>query len=197
MAFALSLTFLPLAFSLVMLCYFLLTNAYSFKLKSISTLDVFALSSLYTLRTAAGADAINVVLSSWLLLFSIFFFLSLAYLKRYSELYGLSDTSAPGRGYSSTDKDSMFVLGIANGIASVLVMALYVQSDEVRRLYPEPDVLLFVCLGLLYWLNRVWVGARRGKINEDPVVFAFRDSVSRGVGALLLLLVIVARYVPF
>lgn len=196
LAFGLAGFLLPLRFVLVMFCYFALTNAYSFKLKSTSTLDVFALSGLYTLRTIAGAAAISVVLSSWLLLFSIFFFLSLAYLKRYSELFDLTAAVAPGRGYSSTDRDSMFALGIANGVASVLIMALYVQSDEVRRLYPSPNVLLFVCLGLLYWLNRVWIGARRGKINEDPVVFAFRDRVSRGVGALLLLVVLAARYLP-
>jgi|SRR5579871_1876952 len=195
-AFALALLLLPLPFSAVMLGYLILTNAYSFRLKSISTLDVFALSGLYTLRIVAGAVAIGVVLSSWLLLFSIFFFLSLAYLKRYSELVEFLGASVPGRGYSATDKDSMFTLGIANGIASILVMALYVQSDEVRKLYPHPNVLLLVCVGLLYWLNRVWVGARRGKINEDPVVFAFRDRVSRGVGILLLLVVLAARYAP-
>jgi len=196
-AFALAIASLPLKFAAVMLCYLILTNAYSFRLKSISTLDVFALSALYTLRIVAGAVAINVILSSWLLLFSIFFFLSLAYLKRYSELYEATGTNVLGRGYSATDKDSMFTLGIANGIASILIMALYVQSDEVRKLYTHPNVLLLVCPGLLYWLNRVWVGARRGKINEDPVVFAFRDRVSRWVGALLLLIVVGARYVPF
>jgi 4-hydroxybenzoate polyprenyltransferase/phosphoserine phosphatase len=195
-AFALAVALLPLKFAFVMLCYFLLTNAYSLKLKTISTLDVFALSGLYTLRTIAGAVAINVVLSSWLLLFSLFFFLSLAYLKRYSELLDLSSATVPGRGYSATDKDSMFALGVANGVASILVMALYVQSEEVRRLYAHPNVLLLVCLGLLYWLNRVWIGARRGKIDEDPVVFAFRDRVSRGVGILLLVVVVVARYAP-
>ena len=193
-AFCLSLATLPLAFSLVMLCYYLLTNAYSLKLKSISTLDVFALSGLYTLRIIAGAVAIGVVLSSWLTLFSLFFFLSLAYLKRYSELFDVGDSAAPGRGYSGGDRDSVFTLGIANGIASTLVMALYVQSEEVRLLYHSPNLLLLVCFGLLYWLNRAWVGARRGKIHEDPVVFAFRDRISRYVGVLLVLVVVAAKY---
>lgn len=193
-AFGLSLATLPVTFSLVMLCYYGLTNAYSLKLKAISTLDVFALSGLYTLRIIAGAVAIGVVLSSWLTLFSLFFFLSLAYLKRYSELYEAGKEAAPGRGYSGGDRDSVFTLGIANGIASTLVMALYVQSDEVRKLYHSPNLLLLVCFGLLYWLNRAWVGAGRGKIHEDPVVFAFRDRVSRYVGVLLILVVVMAKY---
>lgn len=194
-AFGLSFTTLPLGFSLTLLIYYLLTNAYSLKLKSISTLDVFALSGLYTLRIIAGAMAIDVVLSSWLALFSIFFFLSLAYLKRYSEIFELGEKGAPGRGYSGADRDSVFVLGVASGVASTLVMALYVQSEEVRKLYHTPTILLLVCVGLLYWLNRAWVGARRGKIHEDPVVFAFRDRISRYVGLLLVLVVLAAKYI--
>jgi 4-hydroxybenzoate polyprenyltransferase/phosphoserine phosphatase len=194
-AFGLSLATLPLRFSLTLLIYYFLTNAYSLKLKSISTLDVFALSGLYTLRVIAGAMAIGVVLSSWLALFSLFFFLSLAYLKRYSELYELGEKGAPGRGYSGMDRDSVFALGVANGVASTLIMALYVQSEEVRKLYHTPTILLLVCVGLLYWLNRAWVGARRGKIHEDPVVFAFRDRISRYVGLLLVLVVVAAKYI--
>jgi 4-hydroxybenzoate polyprenyltransferase len=193
-AFGLSLTLLPLGFSVALFIYYLLTNLYSLKLKSISTLDVFTLSALYTLRIAAGAAAISVVLSSWLLLFSIFFFLSLAYLKRYTEIFALGENRVPGRGYSGADRDSVFALGIASGVASTLILALYVQSEEVRTLYHQPNLLLFVCVGILYWLNRAWVGARRGKIHEDPVVFAFRDPPSRYVGVLLVLIVVAAKY---
>lgn len=192
-ALAISLAALPNRFSLLLLIYYVLTNGYSLKIKSISTLDVFTLSGLYTLRIAAGAVAIGVALSSWLALFSVFFFLSLAYLKRYCELYSAGDATTPGRDYSGNDKSSVHALGIASGFASTIVLALFVQSPEVPKLYASPNLLLLVCVGVLYWLNRAWVRAGRGKIHEDPVVFAFRDRTSRWVGAALVIVVLAAK----
>lgn len=197
-SFALSLALLPWLFTLSLAAYFVLTNLYSFYFKRISTADVFVLASLYTTRVVAGAAAISVVVSSWLLAFSMFLFLSLAYLKRYIEMQALagSPAKASGRGYSGADVDTMFMLGIGNSTAAVLVLALYISSPEVTGFYHRPGFLWGLCLLILYWSNRVWVGARRGKIHDDPVVFALKDRVSLLVGGACVLVVLAARLIP-
>ena len=197
LAFIIAWLYLPLAFLSTLIAYFLITNAYSFYFKRISTADVIALAILYTLRIIAGACAINVALSSWLLAFSVFIFVSLAYLKRYVELAAREGAvePTPGRGYSHADAETMFSLGISNATASVVVLALYINgSDEVSLLYSNSQILWLLCLLLLYWNNRTWVGARRGKIDDDPVVFAIKDRVSQLVGIASLLVVLAARY---
>jgi 4-hydroxybenzoate polyprenyltransferase len=195
-AFALSFACLPWRFTLALAAYFALTNLYSFYLKRISTADVVALALLYTVRVVAGAAAISVVLSSWLLAFSMFIFVSLAYLKRYIEVCSLGEGAAKGRGYSGADAESMFSLGIANSTAATVVLAFYISSAEVKVLYREPEILWGLCLLMLYWSNRIWVGARRGKIHDDPVVFAIKDKVSRYICLLTLVVVLAARILP-
>ena len=196
-AFGLSLALLPRDFTVAMLAYFALTNLYSFYLKRISTADVVTLALLYTVRIVAGAAAISVALSSWLLAFSVFIFVSLAYLKRYIEVSALaSNSKASGRGYSLDDAETMFTLGIANSTAATVVLAFYVSSDEIRTIYRKPDLLWILCLLLLYWSNRVWVGARRGKIHDDPIVFAMKDKVSRIIGLVAIAAVVAARIWP-
>jgi len=196
-AFAVSIAALPLPFTIAMVGYFALTNLYSFYLKRVSTADVVTLALLYTVRVVAGAAAISVVLSSWLLAFSVFMFVSLAYLKRYIEVSALvRGSKAAGRGYSQDDAETMFVLGIANSTAATVVFAFYISSNEVKSLYHEPDLLWMLCLLMLYWSNRIWIGTKRGKINEDPVVFAVKDKVSRLVGLAAVAVVIAARILP-
>lgn len=197
LAFSLSILALPVAFTAALLVYFALTNLYSFYLKRVSTADVVTLALLYTIRVVAGATAITVVLSSWLLAFSVFMFVSLAYLKRYIEVTALGKgRKAAGRGYSDDDAETMFTLGIANTTAATVVFAFYISSAEIQTLYREPRVLWLLCLLMLYWSNRIWIGAKRGKINEDPVVFAIRDRVSRMVGILAILVILAARILP-
>jgi len=195
LAFLFSWHLLPPDFLLALGGYFLLTMAYSLYLKRHSTIDVMALGALYTLRLVAGAFAIAVPVSAWLLAFSMFLFLSLAYLKRYVETAALLAESgpAPGRGYSAVDTETMFVLGTSNMTAAVLVLALYVSTPEVTRMYASPGFLWGLCLLLLFWGNRLWVGARRGKISEDPVSFAIRDRLSIVLGVLSVLIVLAAR----
>ena len=196
-AFAISALFLPKGFTFALLAYFALTNAYSFYLKRISTADVVALALLYTVRVVAGAAAISVALSSWLLAFSVFVFVSLAYLKRYIEISALaSKSNASGRGYSGDDAETMFTLGIANSTAATVVLAFFISSTEVRVLYRHPDLLWILCLIMLYWTNRVWIGAKRGKIHGDPIVFAIKDKVSRMAGLLAVAAVFAARLWP-
>jgi len=172
---------LSLPFAAMVLGYFALTLAYSFALKRVPILDVIVLSLLYTVRVLAGAAAIPVVMSFWLLAFSTFLFLSLAMAKRYVELERLAAQGAEaptGRGYAAGDASLLASLGTAAGLVSALVLALYIDSPGVAPLYRSPELLWPLCLVLLYWIGRVWLLAHRGELHDDPVVFALRDRVS-------------------
>lgn len=190
-AFMVSLALLPLIFTLVLGGYYLLTLAYSLWLKRKEMVDVLLLASLYTLRILAGAAALEVEVSSWLLALSMFLFLSLAMVKRYTELLlqkKRGRLGADGRGYQTEDLETLSQLGIASGFLSVLVMALYLDSETVRKLYSEPQILWLLCPLLLYLIGRIWLLTRRGVVHDDPVVFVSRDRNSllvAGVGAVL------------
>lgn len=193
-----SVILLPWPFLFVLLLYYATTCAYSWWLKRVSTIDVMTLAGLYTTRVLAGAAAIAVVPSFWLLALSMFLFLSLAYVKRYTELRIPTATPSErvsGRGYAADDAESMFILGAVSGVGAVLVMALYINSPEVALHYSAPQFLWSLCLVLLYWINRIWIGARRGKIHDDPVVFALTDRVSLALGAVCIVAVLAARFV--
>lgn len=196
LAFAIAILLLPLAYVAVLACYYLTTNAYSFYLKRISTADVVALAVLYTLRIIAGATVLNVVPSSWLLAFSVFVFISLAYLKRYIEVSAMDpgQGNANGRGYAYADSETLFILGASNSTISVLVLSLYISSSAVSVYYPNPQILWLLCLLMLYWTNRLWIKARRGEIHDDPVVFAIKDFISRMVLIGFVVIIMVARF---
>jgi 4-hydroxybenzoate polyprenyltransferase len=182
---AVSFLFLPLAFAGLLGAYYVLTLAYSLRLKQVVMLDVLVLAGLYTVRIFGGALAVGVPTSSWLLMFSTFLFLSLALVKRLSEVRRLrlsNESSAHGRGYLAQDYEQLASLGAAAGQVSVLVLALYITSKEVTALYAHPERLWLLCPVMLYWVGRVWVLAHRGLVNEDPLVFALRDKVSYWVG---------------
>ena len=192
---------LPAKFILALALYFALSLCYSFYLKRVFTADVLTLSFLYMLRVLAGAVAIGVVLSSWLLAFCIFLFISLAYLKRFVELHKMNGGTeqALGRGYFGADSDTMFILGVANATASVVVLALFINSPEVEQEYASRDVLWGLCLVMIFWTNRIWVAARRGDVDEDPVEFALHDRASQLAGVICIIVVLIARYtnLPF
>jgi len=175
--------------------YVVLTCAYSFRIKAVMVADVIALASLYTVRLWIGAVAISVGLSFWLLLFSVFLFLSLAYLKRYIELRDAvhPDRMLEGRGYEPSDLDVVMMAGMGAGMVSILVLALFANDLGTARHYQTPHLLWFICLPLLYWINRIWMMARRGEVDGDPVAFAVRDRRSMVVGLLCALLFIAAQ----
>jgi len=183
---ALSLALLPRSFQLWLLVYWVVTSWYSLDLKRRLLLDVIALAGLYTVRILAGGAAVSVIVSQWLLAFSMFIFMSLAFAKRYVEAVGTqSDPNGKlaGRGYWSSDADLIRVVGPASGLMSVLVLALYINSPDVRLLYSRPEALWLLCPLLIYWITRVWFLAHRGLLHEDPVLFALRDWRSYGVAA--------------
>jgi 4-hydroxybenzoate polyprenyltransferase len=165
--------------------YYVLTLLYSALLKRVVMLDVIVLASLYTVRIVAGAVASHVQPSFWLLAFSMFIFLSLALLKRYAELIALRNSGelkkARGRGYHTEDIELLASLGGSAGYGSVLVLALYINSNAVVGLYREPRFIWFACPLLLFWVSRAWIVAHRGAMHDDPIVYALRDRASRWV----------------
>lgn len=174
-------------FTAVLLAYYAMTLAYSLKLKRIVMIDVVLLAALYTIRIIGGAIAIEVDLSFWLLAFSMFIFLSLALLKRYTELrsmLGTGKNAASGRGYAVDDLELLQSLGAAAGYIAVMVMALYINSPESIELYQNPRLLWIICPILLYWVSRIWIVAHRGDMHDDPIVFAATDRVSQVVALL-------------
>lgn len=175
---------LPGRFRLVLAAYAALTAAYSLGLKRQPMLDVLVLAALYTARLFAGGAATGIQVSQWLATFAMFLFLSLAFLKRASELAGRDEaaTPLPGRGYFAVDREGVFSLGATSGYMSVLVLALYLASGEVALLYAHPRRLWLLCPLLLYWVSRLWLTARRGTLHDDPLVHAFKDPASYAVG---------------
>jgi len=184
-AAALIAAFLPEKFQVWLGAYYVLTAAYSFGLKRMLLVDAVALAGLYTLRIIAGAGAATVALSFWLLLFSVFLFLSLAFVKRYAELDALrrqQRLQAIGRGYHVEDLAVLQSFGTASGYMSVLVLALYINSADILPLYHRPKIIWTLCVVMLFWISRVWMTAHRGKMHDDPVVYALRDRVSLMLG---------------
>ena len=185
---------LPPAFALVLGGYLVITTAYSLALKRMLLVDVLTLAGLYTVRVLAGAAATGIEVSFWLLAFSIFFFLSLALVKRYVEL---RSTRLPegeriaGRGYRAEDQDIVAQAGLSSAFASALVLALYIDSASVRELYANPWMVWPLAPIVLYLTMRIWILARRDEMHDDPIVFIIRDWRSQlvmAVGGCLVLL---------
>lgn len=186
---------LPPAFVLVLAVYYLLTLAYSLWLKRLMMIDVVTLALLYTLRIVAGAMVFSLALSFWLLAFSMFIFLSLAFVKRTAELHAVRSAGsarAHGRDYVPRDLEIVSSLGVSAGYIAVLVLALYIQDQTAQEFYRQPQLIWLACPLLLFWIGRVWLLTHRGEMHDDPVVFALKDRVSLLVGALFVLVFVLA-----
>ncbi len=193
--FAVALAWLPAAFAGILAGYTVLTLVYSFELKRRLLVDIIALALLYTLRIVAGGAAAGVVVSEWLLAFSLFFFTNLAFLKRYIELRQMLPTAGgkvAGRGYVDTDANMIRSVGPSTGTAAVLVMALYINGAQVQKLYPAAFWLWLIVPILIYWNMRVWFLAERGEVDHDPVVFALRDRVTWAATAAVAVIAVLA-----
>lgn len=182
-------SFLSRGFFLILGLYFLITSAYSLFLKRKLLLDAVVLSSLYSLRVIAGAQAIQVVMSEWLLAFSLFLFFALALIKRHSELALRFDAGLPdpsNRDYRVEDLNVVAALAAAAGFNAVIVISLYISSGTVQQLYRHPQYLWLACPLFFYWIARLIILSNRRVLHDDPVVFAMRDPVSIAVAALVL-----------
>ncbi len=182
--------YLPPKFLIFLLLYLVTTLAYSLVLKRIVLLDVVILSSLYTVRMVAGAAATYTIISPWLAAFSIFFFLSLAMVKRFSELQnlharGVNPTSA--RGYLLSDIEQLRSFGTSSAYASIVIFTLYINGRDVTALYHHPSRMWLITPLMILWISRVWLLASRGLLDEDPVVFALVDRMSLLLGLAVVL----------
>lgn len=179
-------------FCVVLAAYYIVTWAYSLRLKRAALIDVMTLAGLYTIRIIAGSAAVLIAPSFWLLAFSIFLFLSLGIVKRYAELEDarqVGKAGGHGRGYGTEDLPLLMNLGTAAGYCAIVVMALYINSADSQALYKHAKPLWLICPLMLFWISRVWLLTTRGKMHDDPVIFALRDRAS------LLLFVVIGAIV--
>jgi len=177
--------------------YFASTLAYSLVLKRLLMVDIVALAILYSLRVLGGAAATGIAPSFWLLAFSFFVFLSLALLKRHSELVNLQQRGKDktrGRGYTVEDRMPVAMMGVNSAFLSVLVFMLYFNSGNVLDLYRNPAWLAGILPLLVFWLGRLWVLSFRGQVNEDPVLYVSKDRTSLVVVACCLTLALFATF---
>jgi 4-hydroxybenzoate polyprenyltransferase len=183
LAAALAASALPFAFGLLLAAYLATALLYTFLFRRRPGLDAIVLAGMYTARIFAGGFATGIPVSEWLAGFSMFLFLSLAFLKRAAEL-----TEAPepteARGYLADDRGTVVALGASAGLMSVVVLTLYLSSPEVRRLYSHPVRLWAVCPLILYWVTHLWIRAGRGTVRDDPLVVALTDRATWIVAAL-------------
>lgn len=187
--------FLPWEFGAVLGAYLVATTAYSLSLKRMLLIDVMTLAGLYTMRILAGAAATGTDVSFWLLAFSIFFFLSLALVKRYVELRSTVikvGERIAGRGYRAEDQEIIAQAGMASAFASALVLALYIDSDVVKEQYTQPALIWPLAPIVLYMTMRIWILARRDEMHDDPIVFIIRDWRSQLVAAIGAVLLVAA-----
>ncbi|MBC2608256.1 UbiA family prenyltransferase [Pelagicoccus albus] len=193
--FALSIAllfFVPWEFSIVAGVYLVSTLLYSFHVKSMVILDACLLAGLFTIRVIGGTVLIANEWSFWLLAFSMFLFVSLAFTKRAAELYQQIQRDVKhtaGRAYRTDDYPLIVSMGVSSGFISVLVIALYVNSVDVVKMYTQPEVLWLICPLLMYWIGRIWLKTVRGQMNEDPIVFAIKDRISH-ITAILAVIVV-------
>jgi 4-hydroxybenzoate polyprenyltransferase len=194
-----SFLWLPSGFFGMVMLYLLITLTYSFYLKRKMILDVIILAGLFTHRILSGGMAASIYISDWLLLFSVFFFTSLAFLKRYIELLRLKDkkdmTGIKNRDYYVLDIDFVANFGITSAYLSVLVFSMYIYSDATAAKYSSPFVLWAICPALLYWITRVWFLANRRSLQDDPVVFALKDGVTWVTMFFILIMMVLAKLV--
>lgn len=191
---AISITlFLPWQFAISLSAYYIITLAYSFSLKSKVVVDVATLAILYSMRIVAGAAATGIMLSNWLISFSMFIFFSLAIVKRVVELKAAESVGKiKGRGYYPTDMPLLLASGISAGYISILVFVLYIDSSSSLQNYSNPGILYLIAPILFIWLTRVWLLTWRNEMHDDPVAFAIKDRASQLMGITMAVLMILA-----
>jgi len=188
---------LPPLFAVVLCAYWVLTTIYSTHLKRYVLLDVLTLAVLYTLRIIAGAAALGIFVSPWLMAFSGMVFLSLALVKRCSELVLMSRqgrTGSSGRDYQVNDLPVLVALGAASAMASVVVFGLFISQPSTLARYDAPSVLWIAVLALTYWLARLWIKTTRGEMHDDPLVYTIVDRGCRAVLLVIVAATIAARF---
>jgi len=168
-------------FFLLIISYFLISNLYTFIFKKFVIIDLLIFATLYTLRIVGGGFITDISVSIWLLSFSVIFFISLASVKRQIELLNskkIKNSKIPGRGYILNDKKMLNIISISTSYISILVLVLYINSSQVLKLYSSPSILWGMCIIMFFWITRIINVAKRGKIKDDPIVYAINDKIS-------------------
>lgn len=177
-------------FFLVLVTYAVTTVAYSFWIKRLVLVDVAVLALLYMIRIVAGAVVTETSMSFSLTSVALFFFISLALVKRYTELTRhapeVSKSGLPGRGYTGADAQVILPLGVGAAMAVQLLLASYLQSQAVTTMYPSRQLLWLVIPLAFYWMGNIWIKAGRGLVHDDPILFAVKDRASVLAGAAII-----------
>lgn len=184
-------------FLIIIISYLFFSTIYSYHFKKIIILDIIVLSSFYSIRIFAGSQATDIFVSAWLLSFSIFFFLSLASLKRQTELvHSIKNKKKKikGRGYSALDLPLMSMMALCSGYISIVILAFYINSSEVKLLYTNTEYLWGINLVLFYWITKIVVKASRGLMHYDPVIYATKDKESYICMIIMLLFILKGIY---
>lgn len=187
---------LPAAAVGVLFTYLCVTLLYSLLLKRLPIIDTFVLAGLFTLRVLAGSVLLAGAPSPWLLTFCMFFFLGLAMVKRYAELNRVVQSGGAGvssRGYTALDLPLLLAAGITSSFASIVIFVIYLIEDQYPSgLYARPEMLWALMPVILLWSLRVWHLTVQGRMNEDPVIFALKDRLSRVLGVLCTIIILLA-----
>lgn len=189
--------FISYQFLSLLILYFVITTLYTFLLKKVMVLDVIILGLLYSFRIFAGGMATNTFLSDWLLAFSSFLFLGLAILKRYIEVREMKNEkqfAIAGRGYNTDDEIMLMTMGQISSQMALIVFTLFIKSSDVLRLYHKPFILWGIVPILFYWVFRLWILAKRGKVNSDPVVFTLQEKQNYFLGVLIVGIIVAAKF---
>ena len=168
-------------FFLLIISYFVVSNVYTFFLKRFIFMDLLILATLYTSRIISGGLITDISISIWLLSFSIFFFISLASVKRQIELLNfkkLNKKEISGRGYTLKDESVLNNISVLSGGISILVLIFYINSPQVLKLYSTPSIMWGICIIMFFWITRINIVAKKGKIKDDPIVYAINDKIS-------------------
>lgn len=178
----------------LLLSYFILNLLYTFKLKSLLLIDVILLALMYNLRIIFGGLMTEIPISPWLLTFSVFFFLGLAFIKRFAELKKHTGPTnrSKARAYEPEDQAMIAIIGVASSLLSVLVFALYLNSPIVQDLYQNNNYLWLITPALLYWVARTWILVYRGILDDDPIAFAIKDKPTYMVGAFIFFILLLS-----
>jgi len=191
---------LPKTATLLLLFYAGLSLTYTFWLKQRLLADVIGLSLLYSLRIMLGGSATSILVSPWLLAFSLFLFLSLAFGKRVTEMLRVTAAEQEGasnRAYLSADTTILASFGVVSGYMACLVLSFYISSDSVRLLYPHPTWLWLLLPPLLYWIGRVWLKTMRRKMSDDPILFLAKDFATYVTLIVIVGVLLLAMTCPF
>jgi 4-hydroxybenzoate polyprenyltransferase len=186
---------LPAPAALLVFGYSAATIFYSACLKKLLVADVVALALFYTARLLYGGLATGIEISIWTLAFCAFAFFSLAAAKRINDLAKATLHSSErlrNRAYQSQDLNALVALAAATSNIAVLVLILYINSQQGERLYRHPQFLWTMCVPLAYWFSRIIMLANRGQLADDPILFATKDRTTYVVLALMAAIAVAA-----